>query len=125
MSFFHGYVVNLYISYELDTWSRDLKEDFTLGNGSFGVVRITKIKDPDKSGYSGYGIGFNTSSQFLWSDGSLGKDGADMSSSMHVDDKKKDNLVLGQCPAQGLDDTAIIIGECPAQGLDDTAIISY
>ena len=54
-----------------------------------------------------------------------GKDGADMSSSMHVDDKKKDNLVLGQCPAQGLDDTAIILGECPAQGLDDTAIISY
>ena len=32
VSFLHKYVVNLYISYELDVWSKDLNTDFTLGN---------------------------------------------------------------------------------------------
>ena len=35
--------VNLYITYELDTWSRDLNPDFALGNCLFGVVKLTKI----------------------------------------------------------------------------------
>ena len=29
--FIHGNVVNLYISYKSDTWSRDLNTDFALG----------------------------------------------------------------------------------------------
>ena len=33
--------------------------------------------------------------------------GADMSSSVHVDNKNKDNLILGEGPTQGLDDTAL------------------
>ena len=28
----HGNEVNVYVTYELDTWSRDLNTDFTLGN---------------------------------------------------------------------------------------------
>ena len=32
ISFIHGNVINLYISYKLDTSSRDLNTDFTLGN---------------------------------------------------------------------------------------------
>ena len=35
-------VVNLFIVYELDTWSRDLDTDFTLKNCVFGSVRLTK-----------------------------------------------------------------------------------
>ena len=31
--------------------------------------------------------------------------GADMSSSVHIDDKNKDILILGEGPTQGLDDT--------------------
>ena len=31
-SFLHKKVVNLYISYKLDAWSKDLNMDFTLGN---------------------------------------------------------------------------------------------
>ena len=33
--------------------------------------------------------------------------GADMSSSVHIDNKNKDILILGQRPTQGLDDTAL------------------
>ena len=36
--------------------------------------------------------------------------GADMSSSVHVDDKKKDMLNLGEGPTQGLDDTTLTAG---------------
>ena len=31
--------------------------------------------------------------------------GADMRSSVHINNKNKDNLILGEGPAQGLDDT--------------------
>ena len=44
-------------------------------------------------------------------DGSLGKNviifGADMSSSVHIDNKNTDILILGEEPTQGLDDTTL------------------
>ena len=36
--------------------------------------------------------------------------GADMSSSVHVDNKGKDILILGEGPTQGLDDTTLAAG---------------
>ena len=66
-------VVNLFIVYELDRWSRDLKTDFTLKECLFGAVKLTKNDDPDKYKYSGYDIGFDSRSQFLLTDGSMGK----------------------------------------------------
>ena len=33
--------------------------------------------------------------------------GADMTSSMHIDNKNKDILILGERPTQGLDDTTL------------------
>ena len=93
MSFLHKNVVNLYIIYTLDTWSKDLNTDFTLGNCLFGAVKLTKNFEPDKYKYSGYGIGFDTRSKLSKSGGSRGKTvvivGADMISSVHVDNKKK------------------------------------
>ena len=47
-SFPHKNIVHLYISYKLDTWSRDLNIDFTLGNCLFGALKVTKNADPDK-----------------------------------------------------------------------------
>ena len=48
--------------------------------------------------YSGYSIAFDSRSEFLLPDGSLGKNvivfGADMSSSVHIDNKNKDILIL-------------------------------
>ena len=40
--------------------------------------------------------------------------GADMSSSMHVDNKEKDILILGKGPTQGLDDATLTAeAKCP------------
>ena len=72
-SFLHENVVNLYITYKLVSWSRDLNRVFTLGICLFGAVKLTKNTNPDKYGYSGYGNGFDARSQFLWSDSTWGK----------------------------------------------------
>ena len=64
-------------------------------------------KNIDKYGYSGYGIGFDRRSSFSFPGGGLGQNvlilGVDMSSSSHIDNKKKDILVLGKGPRQGLE----------------------
>ena len=39
--------------------------------------------------------------------------GADMSSSVHIDNKNKDILILGEEPTQGLDDTTLIEAKYP------------
>ena len=70
---------------------------------------MTKNADIDKYGYSGYGIGFDRRSSFSFPGGGFGQNvlifGADMSSSSHIDNKKKDILVLGKGPTQGLEHT--------------------
>ena len=63
----------------------------------FGTVKLIKTTDPDKYEYSGYDIGFDARRSFLLCDGaSFSKIviifGADMSSSVHIDNKKKDIL---------------------------------
>ena len=71
---------------------------------------MTKNADVDKHGYSGYGIGFNIRSSFLFPGGvGFGQNviifGVDMSSSAHIDNKKKDILILGKGPTQRLEHT--------------------
>ena len=77
----------------------------------FGGVKSAKNADPDKYTYSGYGIGFDSCSSLLFPNFDWGKNfvifGVDNSSSVHIDNKKKDILVLGKGPTQGLDDTKI------------------
>ena len=101
-------IINLYISYRLDTWSRDLNTDFTLGNCLFGAVKLTTNADLDKYGCSAYDIGFDARSQLLFPDGSWAENviifGVENSSSVHVDNKKKDIVDLGEGPIQGLGD---------------------
>ena len=90
---------------------RDLNTDFTLNNCLFGSVKLTKNADPEKYKYSGYGIGFDSRSEFLFTDGSMGNNaiifGADMSSSVHADNKNKNILFFGEGSTQRLDDTTI------------------
>ena len=68
---------------------------------------MTKNADIDKYGYSGYEIGFDRRSSFSFPGGGFGQNvlifGVDMSSSAHIDNKKKDILVLGKGPTQGLE----------------------
>ena len=102
-------VINLYISYTITPWLRNLNTDFTLNNCLCRSVMPTKNADVDKYKYSGYGRGFESRSEFLCADGCIGRTvtifGADMSSSVHVDNKNNDILILGEGRTQGLDDT--------------------
>ena len=83
--------------------------DLTLKNCLFGAVTFTENADIDKYGYSGYGIGFNRRSSFSFPGGGFGQNvlifGVDMSFSGHIDNKKKDILVLGKGPTEGLEHT--------------------
>ena len=73
----------------------------------FGAVTLTKSTDVDKYGYSGYGIAFDRKSRFSFPGGGFAQNvlifEVDMSSSTNIDNKKKDILVLGKGPTQGLE----------------------
>ena len=73
---------------------------------------MTKNVDIEKHWYSGCGIGFDKRSSFSFPGGAFGQNvlifGVDMSSSEHIDIKKKDILILGKGPTQGLKDTLIV-----------------
>ena len=101
--------VNSYISYTPDQLLRDLDTDFTLKNCLFVSVKLTKNADLNKYKYSSYSIGFDSRSELLFIDGSYGKNvfifGVGTSSSVHVDSKGKNILILGEGPTQRLDDS--------------------
>ena len=82
-------VISLYISHTLGLQLRNLNTDFTLSYCLFGSVRLIKNADLDKYKYAGYGIGFDSRSEFLFTGGSCEKSviifGADIGSSAHVD----------------------------------------
>ena len=70
---------------------------------------MTKNAEIDKYGYSGYRIGFNRRSSFSFLGGRFGQNvlifGVDMSFSAQTANKKKDILVIGIGPTQGLEHT--------------------
>ena len=101
----HGKTVSIYIVYELGA-SGSLDNDPTLKNCLFGLVTLTKNTDIDKYGYSGYGIGFDRKTTFSFpSGGFVTIFGVDMSSCTNINNKKKDILILGSGPTQGLEHT--------------------
>ena len=105
-------VTNLYISYTIGPQLRNLDTGFTLGNCLLRSVELTKKADLDKYKYTSYGVQIDSSSKSLFTDGSYGKNviilGADMSSSVHIDNKNKGALIPGEVATQGLDDTTLI-----------------
>ena len=106
--FTHKKVVNIYIAFELRASSSHIN-DHTLRNCLSGAVTLTKNADIEKYKYSCYGIGFDRRGSFSFPSGGFGQNviifGVDMSSSIHIDNKKKDILVLGRGPTQGLEST--------------------
>ena len=93
ITFNHGKIVNICIVYELSS-------DPALENYLFGAVI-------DKNKYSGYGIGFDSKVTLMFPNGEFACSiiifEADMISSVHVDKKKKDILIAGEGPTQGID----------------------
>ena len=71
------------------------------------VCEFTKNANPETYGYSGYGIGFDSCSQF----GKFAKNvvtfGVGNNLSVHTNSSKKNKLVLGEEPTDGLNDTII------------------
>ena len=108
LTYDHGRKVNIYIVYEIRASSSN-DSDPTLKNCLFCAVTLPKKTDIEKYGYSGYGIGFDRRSSFSFPGGRFGQNvlisGADMSSSVHIDNKEKDILVLGEGPKHGLEHT--------------------
>ena len=97
-----------YIAYDLGA-STSYSSDPTIKNCLFGAVTLTKNTDVEKYKYFGYGIVFDRRSSFSFPSGKFGQNklifGADMSSSIHIDNNKKDIFVLGKGPTQGLEST--------------------
>ena len=94
LTYNHRKIVNIYIVYELGA-SSSLNTDSTLKNSLFGAVELTKNADIDNYWYSGYGIRFVIFH-------------ADINSSVHIDNKGKDILILGNGPTQGLGEHPLI-----------------
>ena len=78
----------------------------TLENCLFCAVKLTKHPDFDEYKYSGCGIGFDRRGKFSVGNG-FGRNciifDVDVSSSVHVDNRKKYILILGEGITQGLD----------------------
>ena len=89
--------------------SLSLSDDPALKNCLSGAVYLTKNADIDKYEHSSYGIGFDRKSCFSFPGDGFGQNviilGVHMSSSAHVDNKKKDILIIGKGPTQGLEHT--------------------
>ena len=108
LTYIHKKIVNIYVVYKLGASSSNDNES-TIRNCLFGAVTLTENTDIDKYGYSGYRTGFDRRSSFSFPDDGFGQNiiifGVDLSSSPHIDNKKKDILVLGRGPTQGLEHT--------------------
>ena len=87
------------------------KTDFALGNCLFGSVKLTMNTDLDKYKYSGYSIWFDSRWELSFIGENMGENviifRADMSPSVHIDNKNKDILILSKEPIQEVDDTTL------------------
>ena len=103
-----GGKVNISIVYEIDD-KFNISSYLTQKNCLLGAAKLTKNADIDKYGYSGYGIRFDRHGRFSFSGTRLGRNiiifEVDMSSSRIIDNRKKDILILGRGPTQGLEHT--------------------
>ena len=109
-SFYSSKYINFFIN-ELDTWPRDLNSDFILRDCLFGGVTLAESADPDIYIYTCYSFRFDLRSTFSLPGSSMGKNdsifGADMSSSVHIDNKKKYSLIFSKGSTEGLGDSSL------------------
>ena len=104
----HETKVNIYIVYEKSK-NYNISSYPTLENCLFGAVSLIKHVDIDQDKYSGYGTGFDRKVECSFTNNEFGKNviifEADMSSSVHANNRTKNILVLGKDFVQGLDNT--------------------
>ena len=95
----------LNIVFEMNSWNYVDRSDSAVGKS------LVKSGDIDNCKYSGYGIGFDMKGTFSFPTGRFSENviifGVDMTSSAHVDNKKKDISTLREGLTQGLSDTTL------------------
>ena len=105
-----GTVINIYVVYELKNRSTD-NADFTVSNGLFGAVKLTKNVNISRDQYKGYGICFDSGGKFSIGNITNGKNvlifGADMSFSSHSTNKTQNIYVSGKDFVQGMNNTTV------------------
>ena len=105
-----GKIINIYIVYEISK-NYNIRKYPTLENCCIGAVSLTKNADIDQYKYFGYSIGFDRLGEFSFGGRGFGRNviifGADMSSSVHANNKKNNILVLDKDFIQGIKGTTI------------------
>ena len=95
LGYAHGKNFNLYIVHELKNRRVD-NPDFTVQNGLFGAVKITKNVNTSHYKYEGYGICFDSESSFSFGNRIDAKNviivGVNTSNSSHSTNKTKKYL---------------------------------
>ena len=108
LGYAHGKIVNLYIVQELKNRRID-NPDFTVQNGLFGALKITKNANTSHYKYEGYEICFDGESSFSFGDRIGAKNviifGVNTSNSSHSINKTI--YVLGKDFVQGINNTTI------------------
>ena len=93
-------VANIYIVYKLDTIKSTRNTDFTIQNVLFGAITITKDSNSSQNKYDGYGICFDSESDFSFGSIVNGKNviifGANMSFSSYERNRVNSIYVLGK-----------------------------
>ena len=110
LGYAHGKIVNLSIVYELKNRRVD-NPSFTVQNGLFGAVKITKNVNTSHYKYEGYGICFDSESSFSFGNRIDAKNviifGVNTSNNSHSINKTQNIYVLGKYFVQGINNTAI------------------
>ena len=109
-NFYSCKYIRFFIAYELDTFSQDLNSDFTLQDCLFGGVKLAKNTDINTyilvmvlDWFCVHNFHYLTVARVK----NVIIFGVNMISYVHIDNKKKDILILDKGPTQGLDDIAL------------------
>ena len=111
-------IINIYCVYELKDIANSRNNEFTIQNGLFGVIKITKNTDTSKNKYEGYGICFDGSKTFAHTQKESNSSystlariviifGADMSFNKHANNKANNIYVMSKEHIQKINDTTI------------------
>ena len=98
-------IVNVYIVYDLDTWTKNPTNNSKFKNCLFGASNIVKNNDKEKYVYSGYGITFVSAGSWSF-DNEFVRNvvifAVDNSSSSYFDNHKNNFLILDEGSTDGI-----------------------
>ena len=102
-------IVSIYIVFDLDVWPRNPTNNFKFKNFVFEPTSVIKSSDKEKYVYSGYEVTFECEGLWHIMDNDITRNvmnfGVDNSSLFHIDNCKKNFLVLGEGPTFGINGT--------------------